>query len=63
MDDLDRIARVCHEAVRAYKQALGEEELPPWDEAPEWQAASMRAAVRFRLENPGSSRFSLGSSV
>jgi len=47
------IARVAHEAVRAYKQALGQDALPPWDEAPAWMHEASLAAVRDRLAAPG----------
>ena len=48
------IARVVHESVRAYKNALKEDSLPPWDEAPDWQKNATKAAVEFRLKNPTS---------
>lgn len=50
--DQNGIARVVHEAVRAFKAARGEDALPPWDEAPQWQIDSTIAAIRFRIENP-----------
>lgn len=50
--DPDTIARVVHEAVRGYKAGLGEDALPGWDEAPDWQRESTRAAVQFRLAHP-----------
>ena len=46
------IARVAHEAVRAYKQALGQDVLPPWDDAPEWMHEATLVAVKDRLTNP-----------
>jgi hypothetical protein len=46
------IARVVHETLRAYRAALGEEPLPAWDDAPEWQRTATLAAVEFRLANP-----------
>jgi len=49
----DGIARVVHESVRAYKAALGEDALPLWDQAPQWQIDATRSAVDFRLNNPG----------
>jgi len=49
---IERIARVCHAALSAYREALGQDPLPPWDAAPEWQRRSSREAVRFRLEHP-----------
>ena len=53
--EVDRIARVCHEAMRAYKIARGEETLPGWDDAPDWQRQSTLEGVRFRLQNPHAS--------
>lgn len=45
------IARVCHEANRAYCKALGDESQLPWDGAPEWQRSSAVQGVRFILAN------------
>ena len=39
------IARVCHEANRAYCAALGDDSQLPWDEAPQWQRDSALAGV------------------
>lgn len=50
--DLDSIVRVVHEAVRAYKQSLGEAVPPPWDEAPDWMRESTHAAVLAGIEDP-----------
>lgn len=46
------VAKVCHEANRAYCQAIGDNSQLPWDEAPEWQRQSAIKGVRFCLENP-----------
>jgi len=46
------IARVCHEANRAYCAMLGDHSQPPWDEAPKWQIDSAVNGVAFHLENP-----------
>lgn len=46
------IARVVHEALRAYRAELGEAALPAWDDAPDWQRAATLAAVEFRLAHP-----------
>lgn len=41
------IARVCHEANRAWQQVTGDPApSPPWDDAPEWQRDSAIAGVR-----------------
>jgi hypothetical protein len=46
------IARICHEANRAYCQTLGDHSQLPWDEAPGWQKASALDGVRFHRTNP-----------
>ncbi len=48
----DDIARVCHEANRAYCQGLGDTSQKPWDEAPQWQKDSAVCGVRFCQANP-----------
>jgi hypothetical protein len=47
----EQIARVCHEANRAYCQALGDNSQLPWGESPEWQRTSCLNGVKFRLAN------------
>jgi hypothetical protein len=46
------IAQVCHEANRAYCQAIGDNSQLPWSEAPEWQRNSAIRGVNFCLDNP-----------
>jgi len=50
--DLEPIARVVHEAVRAWGSAHGETEIPTWDAAPDWMKASTFESVRFVLVHP-----------
>lgn len=50
---VEDIARVCHEANRAYCATLGDDSQLPWDEAPDWQRESAVNGVRFHIENPG----------
>ena len=38
--DILQIARVCHEANRAYCETLGDFSQPLWNDAPEWQHQS-----------------------
>lgn len=45
------IARVAHEANRAYCEAIGDWTQPPWYMAPSWQVESACQGVRFHLEN------------
>jgi hypothetical protein len=46
------IARVAHEANRAYCLSLGDASQPAWDDAPDWQRSSAENGVRFTAENP-----------
>jgi hypothetical protein len=53
VDNLDLIARVCHEANRAYALAAGEPPAlvhPVWDDAPEAIRVSARNGVRHALD-------------
>lgn len=43
------IARTCHEANRAYCQAIGDNSQKSWGESPEWQKESARNGVLFHL--------------
>lgn len=49
MEDIDKIARVCHEANKAYCEALGDLSQVPWEQAPEWQRESARLGVKLHL--------------
>jgi hypothetical protein len=46
------IARLAHEANRAYCESLGDHSQPTWDNAPDWQQDSAMNGVRFHLNNP-----------
>jgi hypothetical protein len=48
---IEDVARVCHEANRAFCQTIGDASQLPWEEAPEWQKASAVASVQFTLGN------------
>ena len=52
MVHVDIIARVAHEANRAYCEARGDKSQPTWDDAPEWQRKSAINGVRFHRDNP-----------
>ena len=47
----DDIARVCHEANRAYCISIGDDSQPAWEDAPEWQRESAIDGVRFHLDS------------
>lgn len=50
--NIEQIARVCHEANRAYCQTLGDFSQPLWSDAPDWQRSSAINGVEFHLSNP-----------
>lgn len=48
----EKIAKVCHEANRAYCQTLGDDSQHAWEDAPEWQKNSAIKGVEFNIANP-----------
>jgi hypothetical protein len=46
------IAKVCHEANRAYCATLGDHSQPSWEDAPDWQRSSALNGVQFHISNP-----------
>ena len=50
--DIEKIARVCHEANRAWCVANGDGSQVAWDEAPQWQRESAIDGVKFVLAHP-----------
>lgn len=48
----NQVARICHEANRAYCAALGDLSQKPWVEAPEWQRESAIHGVEFHQATP-----------
>jgi hypothetical protein len=49
---VEDVARVCHEANRAYCATLGDQSQLPWHEAPQWQRDSAVNGVQYHLANP-----------
>jgi hypothetical protein len=52
MKMLEKIAETCHEANRAYCQALGDNSQPAWKDAPAWQRESALNGVMHALTHP-----------
>lgn len=48
----EQIARVCHEANRAYCESIGDHSQQPWNHAEPWQRDSAVKGVQFKLANP-----------
>lgn len=46
------VARICHEANRAFCEYLGDTSQPKWSDAPEWQRVSAHSGVEFHRDNP-----------
>lgn len=49
MEAIEQVAKVCHEANRAYCQTIGDNSQPTWEEAPEWQRDSAKQGVKFHF--------------
>lgn len=47
---ITEIAKVCHEANRAFCQTMGDDSQPTWEDAPEWQKTSAQNGVQFHLD-------------
>jgi len=45
------IAKVCHEANRAFCEVLGDNSQVPWEEAPDWQIETCIDGVKFCIDN------------
>lgn len=50
--DVTQIARVCHEANKAFCESIGDFSQMPWDEAEDWQQVSAINGVEFAINNP-----------
>ena len=48
---VEGIAKVCHEANRAYCEGLGDTSQPSWEDAPAWQRESAIDGVVFHQRN------------
>ena len=46
------IAKVCHQANKAWCEANGDLSQKNWEDAEDWQIDSAIKGVKFRLENP-----------
>lgn len=49
---INNIAKVAHEANRAYCETLGDHSQLSWAQAPEWQRGSVMKGVEYRLAHP-----------
>lgn len=52
MMEVHDIAKICHEANKAYCESLGDVSQKSWEDAPEWQCISAIKGVIFIIDNP-----------
>lgn len=50
--DIPAIAKVCHQANKAFCESIGDHSQPDWENAPEWQQKSAIEGVKFNIANP-----------
>jgi hypothetical protein len=50
---IETIAKICHEANKAYCESLGDFSQLPWDSAPDWAKESAFMGVKAILADPG----------
>ena len=48
---LEEVAKVCHQANKAYCESIGDTSQLSWEEAPEWQKASCLEGVKARAKH------------
>lgn len=52
MQNIVDIAKVCHQANKAWCEASGDASQKDWDAAEEWQRDSAIKGVQFAIDNP-----------
>lgn len=50
------IAKICHEANKAYCEIIGDNSQPSWEDAPQWQKDSAMNGVMYHRDNPDSTQ-------
>lgn len=48
---IDEVAKVCHQANKAYCESIGDTSQPNWEDAPEWQKESCLEGVKARAKH------------
>mgnify|MGYP001036395031 CR=1 FL=1 len=51
LDNVELIAKVCHQVNKAYCESIGDYSQPDWDDAPKWQKDSAMNGVEFHMKN------------
>lgn len=50
-EQVEQVARICHEANRAYCTSIGDNSQPTWEQAPDWQKESAIKGVKFHVSH------------
>ena len=48
----EHVAKVCHQANKAYCESMDDNSQVDWEKAPEWQRLSAINGVKFVIDNP-----------
>ena len=51
---INEIAKICHQANKAYCEGIGDNSQLDWDTAPDWQKDSAVNGVKYHMDNPDS---------
>ena len=51
-EQIKQMAKVCHQANKAYCETIGDSTQSDWEQAPEWQQQSAINGVKYRLQYP-----------
>lgn len=49
---VEQIAKIAHQANKAYCETIEDYTQPNWEDAPDWQKTSAINGVKFHLDNP-----------
>lgn len=52
IEEIEMVAKICHEANRAYCESMGDTSQVPWDDADGSQYMSVTNGVRNIIDNP-----------
>lgn len=50
---IEQIAKICHQANKAYCESVDDYSQLDWNDAPDWQVNSAKIGVQFCIDNPG----------
>lgn len=51
-DNIEYIAKLCHEINKVFCEYLGDSSHPNWNNAPDWQKQTVVNGVKYHIDNP-----------